>query len=220
MVSLSHSYSSLKMYANCPYRYYHQRIAKTVTDPGGEATQFGERVHKSIEEYVRDSQPLSREAEGYSNLVDTVRASVAGVTPLVEQELTLNKDLQPTGWWDADAWLRSKLDILVIRDNKAIVIDWKTGKRRPDFDQLELFALQTFAHYPDVDSVTSIFVWLKEDAIDKDVYSREQAPAMWEKLLAKITRIEQSVEHDNWPTKPSGLCRFCPCRNFCESARH
>ena len=38
-MNLTHSYSALKLYENCPYRYYHQRIAKTVVDKGGEASQ-------------------------------------------------------------------------------------------------------------------------------------------------------------------------------------
>ena len=138
---------------------------------------------------------------------------------MVEQEYTLNKDLQPTGWWDADAWLRFKLDVLIIRGtDKAIVADWKTGKRRPDFDQLEMFALAVFSFWPEVQKVTSMFVWTKENAIDKETYRREHTDAMWTRLLSRINRVEKSLETEVWPAKPSGLCRYCPCKNFCEFA--
>ena len=48
-MKLTHSYSSIKMYENCPKRYMHQRVNKEVTDTGSEATKFGERVHSDLE---------------------------------------------------------------------------------------------------------------------------------------------------------------------------
>ncbi len=217
--TLAHSYSSMKMYENCPKRFYHQRIAKQVTDPGGEATIYGERLHKMLEERLRDAVELPQEAAPYAPLVEAVLRSVGGGTLMVEQELTLSRRLKPTGWWDADAWMRSKLDVLVIKDTKAIVLDWKTGKRRPDFAQLELFALQVFAHHKGVKEVSSGFVWLKDSAIDREVYKRDNVGELWSNLLNKVSRIERSLHEDDWPAKPSGLCKFCPAKHLCEFAR-
>lgn len=217
--TLQHSYSSMKMYENCPKRYYHQRITKEVTDQGGEATLYGERLHKMLEERLRDGTDLPAEAQPFSPLVDAVLKSVGGGTLMVEQELTLNRKLKPTGWWDADAWMRSKLDVLILKGPKAINMDWKTGKRRPDFAQLELFALQVFAHHKDVKEVTSCFVWLKDSAIDRQTYSRNNIGELWSNLLNKVSRIERSFLEEDWPAKPSGLCAYCPAKNLCEFAR-
>jgi hypothetical protein len=93
-----------------------------------------------------------------------------------------------------------------------------TGKRRPDFTQLELFALQVFAHHPDTKRVDVGFIWTQDLALDKESYRRDDAPAMWERLLTRVQRIEDAAKHDVWPAKPSGLCRYCPCNTFCESA--
>ena len=217
-VVLTHSYSSIKMYDNCPKRYFHQRIAKHVTDQGGEATLYGERLHKMLEERLRDDVDLPAEAATYAPLVDAVLRSAGNGTLMVEQEMTLNRKLKPTGWWDKDAWMRSKLDVLVLKGKRAIVLDWKTGKRRPDFDQLELFALQVFAHHKDVDEVSSGFVWLKDQAIDRNTYSRDNAGELWSNLLNKVSRIERSLHSEDWPAKPSGLCKFCPARHLCDFA--
>lgn len=217
--TLAHSYSSMKMYENCPKRFYHQRITRQVTDPGGEATLYGERLHKMLEERLRDAVDLPQEAAPYAPLVEAVLRSVGGGTLMVEQELTLNRKLKPTGWWDADAWMRSKLDVLVIKDSKAIVLDWKTGKRRPDFAQLELFALQVFAHHKSVKEVSSGFVWLKDSAIDRETYKRDNIGELWSNLLNKVSRIERSLQEDDWPAKPSGLCKFCPAKHLCEFSR-
>lgn len=214
--TLAHSYSSMKMYQNCPKRYYHQRIAKEVTDEGGEATIYGERLHKFLEERLRDDVELPAEAEAYAPLVHAVLRSVGDGALMVEQEMTLNRKLKPTGWWDADAWMRSKLDVLVLKGKKAIVLDWKTGKRRPDFDQLELFALQVFAHHGDVQEVSSGFIWLKDQAIDRNTYNRNNIGELWSNLLNKVSRIERSLRENDWPARPSGLCRFCPAKHLCE----
>ena len=220
-VKLAHSYSALKQYENCPKRYYHQRITKEVKDEPGTATVHGERVHKQLEDYLKaPATGLPPESAALKPLCDTVRASVdGGGALLVEQEYTLSSDLQPTSWFAPNAWLRFKLDVLAIRPNgTAMVVDWKTGKRRPDFDQLEMFALAVFSFWPAITKVSSMFVWTKENAIDKEVYRLERKDEMWTRLLTRINRVEKSLETDNWPAKPSGLCKFCPCRNFCEFA--
>lgn len=219
MVSLSHSFSSLKMFENCPYRYYHQRVKKTVVDTGGEASQYGERIHKFLEDRLGKKSPLPEEIDKLEVVATRLEEAAKGNEIYFEKEMTINADLQPTGWWAKDAWMRSKLDVLILRKDDAVVIDWKTGKRRPDFTQLELFALQVFAHYPYIDRVSSSFIWIKETALDKEVYKREDAHAMWDKLLSRTHRVEEAVKTGIWPAKPSGLCNYCPCKSFCEYAR-
>lgn len=218
MTKLTHSFSSIKMYMNCPLRYYHQRVKKAVTDPGNEATHYGERVHKFLEDRLKTNADLPQEAAQYEGLTSAILKGMQGEL-LVEQELTLNAELKPTGWFDPDAWLRTKIDVLVLDTKRAAVLDWKTGKRKPDFDQLELYALQIFSHYPEVERVSVGFVWLKDKAMDRDEYARQDAAAMWEKLLTQIKRIEKSLETDVWPARPSGLCRFCPARHLCDYAQ-
>lgn len=218
MTELTHSYSSIKMFENCPLRYYEQRIKKSVVDPGGEASKHGERIHKSIELKLKGEADLPVDMADYAPLVDAVLRSAEGKTLLVEQELTLTKEMKPTGWWDADAWLRSKLDILVLNNDTAVVADWKTGKRRPDPFQLSLFAAQVFIHYPEIEKVRTTLIWLKDKATDSNVYTRKDSSTVWEDVLGRIRRIEQADEKNVWPAKPSGLCRFCPCQHFCEYA--
>ena len=217
-MNLSHSYSALKLYDNCPLRYWHQRIAKTVTDPGSEASLYGERIHKSIELYLRDDVELPDELSKLKPTLLVLRQ--AAYTKLVaEEEVTLTRDFKLTGWWDDDAWFRAKLDVLLIANNNALIIDWKTGKRRPDFAQLELFALVTLLKYPEVDVVNTAFVWTRDMACDAETFSRAQQQDLLNSLLAKTARVEQSAATNNWPAKPGPLCRYCPARSRCEYAQ-
>ena len=216
MTNLSHSFSALKMYENCPKRYYHQRILKEVKDQGGEATIWGERVHKFLEDRLAKATELPQEVARYDPLCQSIIKLATGGELLVEQQLTLNEKLEITSWYAKDAWMRSIVDVLVVQGDEAVMFDWKTGKRRPDFSQLELFALQVFKHYPEVKRVRTAFVWLKDLSMDNEAYTRADEPDLWSRLMRKVVRIEKSLETNRWPAKPSGLCNWCPCKNFCE----
>ena len=218
-MNLTHSYSAIKLYENCPYRYFRQRVVKDIVDKGGEASLYGERIHKYLEDRLQSDAELPREIAHYEVLCNAVEKAANEGELLIESELCLTEELKPTGWWDADAWLRSKLDVLVLQGADAVVMDWKTGKRRPDFFQMQVFAGQVFKHYPEVQRVKTTLVWLHDMKLDTEQYTRLDMNSLWADILTRIRRIYASLEQDNWPARPSGLCRFCPVRHDCDHAR-
>ena len=215
---LSHSYSSIKLFENCPLRYYRQRIKKDVVDEGGEASKHGERIHAFLENRLKGSG-LDAEVKQYEPLCASVEKLARQGTLHIEHELVLTENLTPTGWWEPDAWLRSKLDVLVIVGDDAVVMDWKTGKRNADQFQMQLFAAQVFKHFPDVHRVKTSLVWLKTMEMDTNTYTRLDMNVIWAEIMKRIQRIHDAYEHGNWPARPSGLCRYCPCRHDCDFAR-
>jgi len=217
MTTLSHSYSAIKLYENCPLRYYRQRVLKDIVDEGGEASRYGERIHAMLEARLK-GEDLPQEVERYEPLCRSVEHLGRRGEVYIEKELVLNKNLTPTGWWSEDAWLRSKLDVLVVSGQDAVVMDWKTGKRRPDMFQMHLFAAQVFKHFPDVNHIKTSLVWLKDLSMDTEQHVRSDSAVIWGEVMSRIQRIEASLEHDTWPAKPSGLCRYCPARQDCDYA--
>ena len=205
---LAHSYSALKQYDNCPKQYYMQRITKEVKPSFGEASIYGNRIHEQLELRLKGQAPLPDESAKYEALVRAFELMPGEL--VAEQEFCLNKALKPTGWWDADAWLRAKLDVLKINGALAVVADWKTGKHRPDFFQMEMFAMLVFKLYPDVQQVKASLIWLKDMKTDNQTYHRKDMDKLWVKFYSKVHRVEQSLEKNNWPCKPSGLCPYCP----------
>jgi CRISPR/Cas system-associated exonuclease Cas4 (RecB family) len=216
---LAHSHSAIKQYEICPKQYKMQRITREVMASFGEASIYGNRIHDQLDLRLKDHtvDPLPEESVKYEPIVAGIEAMPGVLTS--EDEMTLNIDLKPTGWWDKDAWLRSKIDVLIKNKETAVVLDWKTGKHRPDFSQLELFAIQTFKHHPEITKVKSTFVWLKDMRMDHMTYTIADAPRLWNKLLSRIGRIEKSLKEDDWPAKPSGLCGWCPAKHLCEHGR-
>jgi len=206
------------LYENCPLRYFRQRILKDVVDEGGEASKYGERIHAFLEKRLKGAG-IEQEVAQYEPLCQSVEKLAKGGSLLIEKELVLTENLTPTGWWETDAWLRSKLDVLVLRGADAVVMDWKTGKRNADQFQMQMFAAQVFKHYPEVQRVKTSLVWLKTMEMDTEQYTRIDINVVWAEVMKRIQRIHDSLEHDKWPARPSGLCRYCPARHDCDFAR-
>jgi|TARA_R110000765_G_scaffold351263_5_gene441229 hypothetical protein len=216
MKPLAHSYSAFKQFSNCPKQYQMQRITRVVKPSFGEASIYGNRIHEQLEHRLRDKTSLPAESSKYELLCQSFEELPGHL--LVEQEMTLDNNLQPVGWWDKAAWLRVKADVLILHKDTAVVSDWKTGKHRPDNFQLEILTACTFKHYPDIKKVRGSFVWLKDMRMDHVDYTRDDEPTLWNKIYADVSRIEAAVKEDTWPAKPSGLCPWCPAKLLCEFA--
>ena len=70
---LTHSYSSIKMYENCPKRYLYQRINKEVVDTGSDATIYGQRIHKDLENRLLHGQALPQETSKHEQVCQTLQ---------------------------------------------------------------------------------------------------------------------------------------------------
>jgi len=210
------SYSSLQAFETCPRRYAVVRVYKQVKEPQTEATMHGNEVHKALELYGRDRTPIPPKYESYRPLVDTVLKAPG--EKVFETKFALNTDLQPTTFFGKDCWVRGVLDLQVVQPKTAIVLDWKTGKPKTDGDQLKLFAAATFALRPHIEKVHTGYVWLAHDKLDRETFTREQAPQIWAEFRIRVERLDNAMKYDDFPPKPSGLCKnWCPVpNNICE----
>jgi len=68
-------------------------------------------------------------------------------------------------------------------------------------------ALVVYQEYPQVENVELGVLVVGREYLIKDVYTKEQVPALWEKWLADYSKLEQAFKNDMWNPKPSGLCR-------------
>ncbi len=209
------SHTSLTQFELCPKQYHHTKVLKDVKQDFGEAAQWGQRVHKLLEERIRDSKPLPEYLSHCEPVVQTILKREGQI--LVEEKVALDRNLQPVTFFAKDAWCRGVVDVGVVNEKNAVLFDWKTGKRKPDNDQMRLFAAFSFAKYPWVQRITTAFVWLKENKIDKEVFTRKQdVPAIWAEVMPRVARVDAAYSKDSWPAKPNGLCKaYCPVKS-CE----
>lgn len=216
---LVHSYSALKLYEQCPLRYYRQRIAKDVHDQDTKFTTHGHVVHKAIENNLNANTPFPPELASYAGPTNAIRRSVADDQRVVcEKNLGLNRAYDNTGYWDDAVWIRAKIDVLVHGGKSAVVFDWKTGKRKVDFTQLKIATIATFAAHTGVESVRAAFIWLKDKVMDKVTYAREEVPVLIAEIEPRLLAIEEAQVMNVWTPKPSYLCTYCPCKPTCNYA--
>ncbi len=89
-MKLSHSYSSIKLYENCPYRYFRQRVLKDVVDEGGEASKHGERVHAYLEHRLKSNNLLPQEIAHYEPLCQSVERLAENILEQLKEGDILN----------------------------------------------------------------------------------------------------------------------------------
>lgn len=207
------SYSKLKNFETCPKRYYAIDIAKDFKeDPDNESLKYGEFVHRSLADRINtDHKPLPKTIAHLEPHAEKVlRHTPTGTKILVEQQMAIREDFTATTWFGHDAWYRGIGDVVKIIGPVAAAIDWKTGKILEDGVQLALMAACIFAHHPQVMKIRTEFVWLKEDAVTRADFTREDMVKVWAGVLPRVVTLRTAHEQMNFPPKPGGLCkRFC-----------
>jgi hypothetical protein len=205
------TFSRLESFESCPKKFYHLTVVKDVVEPPSDAIKWGHLVHTAFENLIKDGTPLPDTMQHWSGIAAKL-LQLKG-EKLTEQPMALTKAFQPAEW--GNAWTRGIADLLVIDGDTATVIDYKTGKRKPT-EQLALYAAYVFAAYSGIKTVKTAFIWLKEKKIDKEVFSREQLPEIWQSFLPRVRRLEIAYEKGAWAPKPSGLCRGWCAVKQCE----
>lgn len=209
------SHTSLTAFETCPKQYYHTRVIKDTKQDFGEAAAWGLKVHKVLEDRLKIGTALPDYLNHCEPIVDSILKRDG--TLLVEEKIALDKNFQPVTFFDKSAWCRGVIDVGKVNDKAAVLMDWKTGKRKPENDQMRLFAGFSFAKFPWVEKITTAFVWLKDNKVDKEVFTRKQdMQVIWGEVLPRVQRLDNAYQKESWPAKPNGLCKaYCPVKS-CE----
>lgn len=209
-VITSHSYSSINTFDTCPRQYEAKFITKTLKFVKNVASEFGDRVHKSIESRLISKTPLSEEAKALEPMVQAV--SQLDGTHYTERGLAITKDLVAAEMYSPVTWLNGKADFMTYNESTGYlrVMDWKTGKPKTDMLQLRIMALLAVCQFPNVQKIKAAFVYTKTGDIDKAAIAVQEVPEIVAEVRHKISRIEHAQATGNFPPQPSGLCR-----NYC-----
>jgi hypothetical protein len=210
MIPKPWSHSALDDFKNCPRAFYEKKVAKSVVETKGEATLWGEEVHKHFEDFLANGVALPPEVAVHEpfllrllDLQHTVR--------YVEEKIALNRQAQPCEFFAEDVWYRGVIDFGVINGEYARLIDHKTGKHHSKFGQLKLFALHTFIRYPQVQTIRCEYYWTQTMTLNGETYTRDQIPQLWAKFIPDLKQYAQAFKTDTWQPRESGLCRgWCP----------
>ena len=211
------SYSALKDYQNCPKQYHEVKVLKRFVKKPTKQTQYGLEVHSALENYVKDGAPLPPHLKQYARQLDPLREMEGEKYP--EHKMALTFDRTPCSFGATDYWVRGIADLLVVDGDQAFIVDYKTGSNRfPDPKQLQLMALMTFAHFPEVKHVKAGLLFVAHEHFVTSEYARENSDRLWTDFLAPIERLRLSFVNGSWQPNPTPLCGWCPV-STCEFFR-
>lgn len=240
------SHSSINQFETCGRQYEEIKVLRNFQDQKNPASLWGDEFHKAAERWLKGMADLPADLDidarlAHLALSDALPANMVqyegylkqfitrpGIT-LAEQEYAINRQLQPCEFFGADVWGRGIIDVLTLLDNVAWVDDHKTGKnRKKDMQQLIIFALLTFYHHPQIDTVHCTFHWLQLGATDTETFYRHEIDALWmgypatkeraawEGLVPRLGRYAEAFHQGIFQPRRSGLCgRWCAVKT-CE----
>jgi hypothetical protein len=201
------SYSRIKAFETCPKQFYHLKVKKDFIEPETEAMSYGTAFHLAAEEYIRDNKPLEHRFEYAKPALDALNARRG--EKMCELRMGLTASLEPCDFFARDVWWRGVIDLAIIDDEIADVLDYKTSKsaRYADTGQLELMALALFKLYPKIKKVRAGLVFVVSRDFVRATYTRDDEMRLWGKWIKKYNRMQKAFEVDTWNPQPSGLCK-------------
>jgi CRISPR/Cas system-associated exonuclease Cas4 (RecB family) len=203
----SWSFSRLEKYKRCPFAAKCSYILK-IKEPGSKAMDRGSLIHKLAEDYV--SGKLSQLPIELNNFAKEF-SKLQTLKPKLELEWAFTSSWEPCDWKDwSRAWLRVKLDVDVVSDERRYVVDHKTGKFRDyHLDQLELYALSAFIIHQD-DDIEAQNWYLDDDNETTRIQGADFKRTQVEDLKKKWIEISKPMLSDTrFAPCPSNDCRFC-----------
>ena len=158
---------------------------------------------------MRDGTPLPEYFKYAQEVLDSLK-NFKG-EKYCEYEMGLTENLEPCGFKDENVWWRGIVDLAIIDHEAGVarVVDYKTGKssKYADTGQLELMALATFKHFPEIKEVRAGLIFVVCKDFIKAKYTINDAPTLWQKWLTEYNKLKSAYENDVWNPRPSGLCR-------------
>lgn len=204
------SFSALSTFETCPKKYWHLYVQKDIKDEDSEAAAEGRFIHEALYKRVIKgvALPLSlRPYEKWAKRFAEAKGEKDG-----EMKLALDQDLQPCTWFDKRTRVRAIVDLLIRNGNRAVLIDYKTGKPKEDFTQMGLAAAVLSRYAPEIEIIDTVYVWLQHDKVSKKTYTLSKLVDVWNDLLPRADKIDAAKKTTSFPARQSGLCGWCPVR--------
>ena len=217
------SYSSLSLFQQCPKKYYHLRVAKDHKEPETDALMYGKQLHEAAEFYIGKGTPLPPQFAFIKGSLDLLKTLGEGGEFLCEYRMGLTRDLKPCDFFAKDVWWRGVADLVIIKGDKAYMVDYKTGKssRYADTKQLDILSLALFKHKPNIKLVKGGLLFLVASDFVKVDYEGSQQSEPWVKWLNETKQLEAAYENDVWNPKPNFSCKqYCAVVNCLHNGKN
>lgn len=207
----SWSYSRLSVFEKCPKQYYYSSIKKIPT-PQHPAAQRGTNIHDAAERYIKgEDKVFPKELLQFQDAFEDLQRMYTEGTCVVEEDWAFDTEWKPTGWFDDDTWGRYKIDAYVKKDDKTVVIDFKTGRYLGNESsheaQCALYAAATAYKFPETTKIQAELWYLDHGRISRHSYTTEELDVRRKNFHARAMKLSTATEYEATPS--SHACKWC-----------
>jgi len=200
----SWSASRVVTYEECPRKLRHRAVDR-LPEPKGPPLVRGIRIHTEGEVYLKSKRAIDV-PKSYQYVEKEMRV-LRKHKAISEEQWGFDRNWNDAAWFKAT--IRMVLDARVVRKTSMRVIDFKTGRPRPEKDdaQLGLYAAGTFMRYPDLRFVVGEVWYLDIGEIIELRFNKTEAMAerkAWE------ARAQKMLDDDKLDPTPGYACKWCP----------
>ena len=213
------SYSRLSTWMQCPFKAKLLMIDK-LKEPTNAAMERGSNIHKKLEAYMSTNKGrVFKEMGPYKAYLSGLRKNKKNYKAFAtEMQVAFNKDLKQVDWFGWDAWLRAILDLYILEDdNKAIIIDYKTGRRKNEHvDQADMYAAVFYLlnknTFNKSGGLSVQFLYVDQPNIE-EMLEKSYNMKTCEKHLKRFLKMGEAMTKDEaFTKKPSNNCKWCHFR--------
>lgn len=210
------SYNRLAKFESCPHMFFREDVAKDVHVAPSDAMQHGLSTHNAMERRLKHGHPLPAGMRRHEPKLKAIENRPGEI--FVEDKLAITEDMEECGYFHKTTWLRVVADVRIVNGPKMVVLDWKTGKYKPDdTEQMRISASAFISAKPDIEQVTASYIWL--DHPDRKPTTirvcPDDAEACWDEYRPRVESLKEHWATNSWPKRPSWKCRWCAVKD-CE----
>ena len=209
------SKSQANLYMQCPYKWKKCYVDKIRSKPS-KAQMRGIKIHEKIEHFYKNPKPDA-------DLKNLIRFEIQRVKDMMKDNTFDKKYFYPVfqelKMQNEELGLKGIVDAVFInpKDNKLIVVDWKTGKYYPDkFDdyrfELAVYAelLKNSGKINEAPGYWAIYF------IDQDKLFFEKIDKKYiDKMYETMKQVRQGIKEENYQAKENEWCYFCQFKKEC-----
>lgn len=213
-----YSPSNMSTYLQCPRKFQAQCITKEITWQESKQKNRGIQVHDTLRRAVMDGWDSVKEYPDGINIdfskqrVNTIRSLMAnGASCYTEYEMVLNKKLKSGSWWDDDAYIRCKADVVIVpeKSDRLCILDWKTGKHWDDIDfqlRVEAFISYFLFQRP---IVQYSYLYVDDGSVQSGVINFNNGKGSVQDIVSLIKEMDNAQVNNDFKCKRNKFCKWC-----------
>lgn len=216
------SFSGLMTFEECPFRFLHERLLKTVPYTETPKIRAGKKAHSQLERRLNLGTRLPSTLAHMEDLIVKIEDMKSrGASVFAERKLGFTRDGRCTDYFSGEGiWLRVVADVTIETKRAVKVLDWKNGKSEyAKHEQLEVTNMAMLMSNPSLRKATSKFQFLQKEHVPPEPIELEtergELPDLVEEYTNRADALAAAKNDDHWPKFPGSGCRWCPVKR-CE----